>query len=206
MKQKTIGLVDYGSGNLQSVRKALEASGSQVSRVVQPAAFLTNKWDALVVPGVGSFGACAQNLRHAGLWNPILHWLQEGRPYLGICLGYQLLFESSEESPETKGFGILAGRVIRFSRGKLKVPHMGWDELIIRQPALFKGLPDPIYVYFVHSYCPLSEDASVVTSECEYGVRFAASITQGHIVGTQFHPEKSQRLGLQFLANFLNSF
>ncbi len=205
MKQKVVGLVDYGSGNLRSVGKALEACGAAVHVIDQPSGFLRPTWDILAVPGVGSFGESAKNLHGTGLWNPILQWLQEGRPYLGICLGYQLLFESSEESPHVKGFEILAGRVVRFPDGKLKVPHMGWNELIIQQPALFQGLVSPVNVYFVHSYYPIPENTDVVSSECEYGVRFASSITKGNIVGTQFHPEKSQSVGLRFLTHFLDS-
>lgn len=205
MKQKTVALVDYGSGNLRSVRKALEVCGATVRIVNQPAEFLTPAWEILAVPGVGSFGDCAQSLQRAGLWNPILQWLREDRPYLGICLGYQLLFQSSEESPGVPGFGILTGRVVRFSDDSLKVPHMGWNQLIVHQPALFKGLTSPINVYFVHSYYPIPGNRDIVTSECEYGMRFASSITLGNIVGTQFHPEKSQLAGLQFLTNFLNS-
>lgn len=203
--QKTVGLVDYGSGNLRSVRKALEVCGPTVQLITQAQSFLKPTWEVLVVPGVGSFGDCAQSLQRTNLWNPILQWLQDDRPYLGICLGYHLLFESSEESPGVKGFGILQGHVVRFSNASLKVPHMGWNQLIVRQPALFKGLVSPIHVYFVHSYYPIPENPGVITSECDYGIRFASSIAQGNLVGTQFHPEKSQSVGLQFLTNFLNS-
>ena len=205
MKRKTLGLIDYGSGNLLSARKALEACGAEVHRVDQPARLIAAEWDALVVPGVGSFGHCAQNLQRTGLWSPILDWLREGRPYLGICLGYQLLFESSEESPGVAGFGFLAGRVVRFSKNGLKIPHMGWNELIVRQPAIFEGISTPASVYFVHSYYPVPEDAKVISSECDYGTRFASSIVQGRVVATQFHPEKSQSTGLRFLTNFLHS-
>ncbi|PWU08345.1 MAG: imidazole glycerol phosphate synthase subunit HisH [Verrucomicrobia bacterium] len=206
MRQKTVGLVDYGSGNLRSVRKALEICGARVRIVNHPDEFANPVWEILAVPGVSSFGDCAESLHRTGLWKPILQWLHEGHPYLGICLGYQLLFESSEESPDIPGFGILAGRVVRFRDDKLKVPHMGWNQLIVHQPALFNGLSSPINVYFVHSYYPVPENEDVITSTCEYGsVRFASSIALGNIVGTQFHPEKSQSTGLQFLTNFLRT-
>ncbi|QQY08166.1 MAG: imidazole glycerol phosphate synthase subunit HisH [Candidatus Xiphinematobacter sp.] len=201
----TVGLVDYGSSNLRSVRKALEVCGAAVHLVDQPVAFDSTQWSALVVPGVGSFGHCVQSLRTKKLWLPILRWIEMGHPYLGICLGYHLLFESSEESPETKGFGLLAGRVVSFPRWKVKVPHVGWNELTVRQPVLFDGIELPVSVYFIHSYYPIPQDSEVISSECEYGVRFAASITKGRVVATQFHPEKSQSAGLRFIANFLHS-
>jgi glutamine amidotransferase len=167
---------------------------------------------ALVVPGVGSFGDCARQLHDAGLWEIIREWIVADRPYLGICLGYQLLFESSEESPGVAGFGALAGKVVHFLRGEvggeaLKIPHMGWNQLHIRTPSdpLMKGFEINPDFYFVHSYYPVPEDSSVVTSTCDYGVEFAASVTKGRISGVQFHPEKSQALGLAMLRNFITS-
>ncbi|ALJ56452.1 Imidazole glycerol phosphate synthase subunit HisH 1 [Candidatus Xiphinematobacter sp. Idaho Grape] len=200
-----IGLIDYGSSNLRSVRRALETCGAVVDLVDQPVAFDSSRWSALVVPGVGSFGRCVQSLHEKKLWFPILRWIEGERPYLGICLGYHLLFESSEESPEIKGFGFLAGQVISLPKQKVKVPHIGWNELTVRQPALFDGVMLPINVYFVHSYYPVPKDSKVISSECEYGVRFAASVTKGQVVATQFHPEKSQSAGLRFITNFLHS-
>lgn len=202
----TIGLLDYGGSNLCSVRKALEACGAQVQVVDKPTDFnLLSHSSALVVPGVGSFGFCVKNLKSKKLWIPVLHWLQVGRPYLGICLGYHLLFEESEESPEVKGFGILSGKVVRFSNAALKVPHMGWNELLVKQPVLFEKIPVPASAYFTHSYYPIPKDSAIISSECEYGVLFAASVTHGQVVATQFHPEKSQSTGLQFITNFLHS-
>ena len=201
-----IALVDYGSGNLRSVQRALEHSGAEVVDV-------RNHVDAggclaLVVPGVGSFGDCARQLREAGLWDFIREWLSSGRPYLGICLGYQLLFESSEESPGVEGFGALPGKVVHFTKDAgLKIPHMGWNQLRISVPGdrLMKGLsPDPEF-YFVHSYYPVPANSSDVTSTCFYGLEFAASVTRGNISGVQFHPEKSQALGLAMLRNFVTS-
>lgn len=200
---KSIGVVDYGSGNLRSVCKALEAVGASVALVTKPAQI--DSLDAVVVPGVGAFGDCAQNLRKSGLWEPVTEWLQAGRPYLGICLGYQLLFESSEESPGSKGLAILPGRVIRFTGVGLKVPHIGWNTLLETQGSMYKTLPTMPYFYFVHSYFPVPADDNIVSARCEYGGTFAASVSVGSLHATQFHPEKSQSGGLTLLKNFLNT-
>ena len=198
-----IGLVDYGSGNLRSVGKALEASGAKVTLLTHPARL--DDLDALVVPGVGSFGDCARNLRESGLWDPLLEWLRAGRPYLGICLGYQLLFESSEESPGVQGLGYLAGKVVRFKAQGLKIPHMGWNTLVDAKGDLYQDLPDATSFYFVHSYYPVPADEDLISARCEYGEVFAASISRGAIHAVQFHPEKSQSPGLAVLKNFLVS-
>ena len=203
---QVLGLVDYGSGNLRSVQHAIEHAGGTC--VLVRSALDAVDCAALVVPGVGSFGDCARQLREAGLWDFIKDWLAWDRPYLGICLGYQLLFESSEESPDIEGFGVLAGRVVRFEiGGGLKVPHMGWNQLHIRTTSdpLMKGFESNSDFYFVHSYYPIPEDFSVVTSTCDYGVEFAASVTRGRMSAVQFHPEKSQSLGLEMLRNFIGS-
>jgi imidazole glycerol-phosphate synthase subunit HisH len=201
-----IGLVDYGSGNLRSVQRALEHEGADVIHVTREAD--ASGCAALVVPGVGSFGDCARQLSDAGLWDFLKDWLAADRPYLGICLGYQLLFESSEESPGVEGFGSLEGKVVHFPRdGGLKIPHMGWNQLHLANPAdrLLQGFGENPDFYFVHSYYPVPEDGSVVTSTCAYGVEFAASVTKGNLSAVQFHPEKSQALGLAMLRNFLKS-
>ena len=200
---KSIGVVDYGSGNLRSVCKALEAVGASVSLVTQAAQL--DRSDAVVVPGVGAFGDCADNLRACGLWAPLRDWLQTGRPYFGICLGYQLLFESSEESPERKGLGFLPGRVVRFRGDKLKIPHIGWNRLRETRGPIYKSLSADPYFYFVHSYFPVPADDDIVSARCEYGGSFAASISNGTLHGTQFHPEKSQSSGLTLLKNFLET-
>ena len=202
----TLGLVDYGSGNLRSVQQAIQHSGGTCLLVHSPAE--AEQCTALVVPGVGSFGDCARQLHETGLWDVIQDWLAADRPYLGICLGYQLLFESSEESPGVKGLGALAGKVVHFPRGSgLKIPHMGWNQLHIGTPSdrLMKDLGENPDFYFVHSYYPVPEDPSVVTSTCEYGLEFAASVTRGNLSAVQFHPEKSQELGLAMLRNFIAS-
>lgn len=195
--------MDYGSGNLRSVCKALEASGASPALITQ--ASQLERLDAVVVPGVGSFGDCAANLQGTGLWDPLREWIEADRPYLGICLGYQLLFESSEESPGVSGLGVLPGTVIRFSEAGLKVPHMGWNSLTDLKGPLFKGLPEETAFYFVHSFFPVPADPSLASSTCGYGTRFAASISRGALHATQFHPEKSQTAGLAVLRNFLST-
>ena len=157
------------------------------------------------MPGVGSFGDCARNLRESGLWDPLLEWLRAGRPYLGICLGYQLLFESSEESPGVQGLGYLAGKVVRFKAQGLKIPHKGWNTLVDAKGDLYQDLPDATSFYFVHSYYPVPADEDLISARCEYGEVFAASISRGAIHAVQFHPEKSQSPGLAVLKNFLVS-
>lgn len=200
---KKIGVVDYGSGNLRSVSKALEAAGASV-RLVTEASQLPGI-DALVVPGVGSFGDCAKNLRQSGLWDPLSEWLREGRPYLGICLGYQLLFESSEESPGVKGLGVLPGRVVRFTDTSLKIPHMGWNTLNATNGPLYQALGEEPSFYFVHSFYPVPDEQGIVSGTCTYGLPFAASVSNGSLHATQFHPEKSQTTGLALLRNFLGT-
>jgi len=198
-----IGVVDYGSGNLRSVTKALEAAGGAVELVTAPEQL--GRIDAVVVPGVGAFGDCAENLRRTGLWEPLAAWLREDRPYLGICLGYQLLFESSEESPGVAGFGAIPGRVVRFAADGLKVPHMGWNTLEGVRGPLYADLPAEPSFYFVHSFYPVPADAAVASATCEYGRPFAASASRGNLHAVQFHPEKSQASGLALLRNFLNT-
>lgn len=200
-----IGIVDYGSGNLRSVRKAFECCGAMAALVQESPGF--DSADAIVVPGVGSFGDCAANLHSSGLWEPILAWVRAGKPYFGICLGYQLLFESSSESPGTAGFGLLAGTVQRFPDAGLKIPHMGWNSLTISNPAdpLFANLGPSPSVYFVHSFHPEPQNPGIVSATCDYGVRFAAAISTENIVATQFHPEKSQGVGLTMLRNYVKS-
>ena len=197
-----LAVVDYGRGNLRSVCKALESLGADVGLVSESKGICGA--DAVVLPGVGAFGDCSRSIDELGLREPLLDWLRSGRPFLGICLGYQLLFERSEESPEAAGLGFFQGVVRRFSIGKLKIPHMGWNTI---EPApgaaLFKGLGEEPSVYFVHSYFPQPADPSIITATCEYGECFAAACGSGNIQAVQFHPEKSQSIGLGILRNFL---
>lgn len=199
------GVLDYGMGNLRSVAKALEAVGADV--VVSDDRRRLEKSDLLVLPGQGAFGAAAGVLKRKGLTPFVKEWLQADRPYLGLCLGLQLLFERSEEAPGVKGFGVLPGRVRKFrprSR-RLKVPHMGWNEA--RPTArsktaegMFAGaLSRPDKFYFVHSYYADPEDRSVVWTESDYGGRFCSGVARGRLAAVQFHPEKSGRAGLVLL-------
>ena len=199
-----IVIVDYNMGNLRSVSKAVEHLGGtvQVSRV--PAEI--EKADKLILPGVGAFGDACRELRALSLFEPIRRFLKSGKPFLGICLGLQLLFKKSEESPDAEGLGILEGAVKRFRSKNVKIPHMGWNNSKIVNPnALVKNLPADPYFYFVHSYYAAPQDSKLVTGETEYGQeKFAAILSSGSIFATQFHPEKSQEAGLQILRNFIN--
>lgn len=196
-----IAVIDYGRGNLRSVVNALREAGASAELVSDPDGLQQAR--GVVLPGVGAFGDCADGLDQRGLRGPLLQWLSGGRPYLGICLGYQILFESSEESPGKPGLGFLKGRVVRFPKSELKVPHMGWNSLKLEPAPCWKGLPDNPHVYFVHSYYPEPTDGSLISARCDYGVEFAAAIARGNLWATQFHPEKSQEVGLRILKNFL---
>jgi glutamine amidotransferase len=200
-----IALIDYGSGNLHSVRKALLHEGAQVDLVSTPDG-LAGK-SGVVLPGVGAFGDCVRGLQSRGLWEPLRGWLLADRPFLGICLGYQMLFESSEESPGVAGFGVFKGRVKRFDDCGLKIPQIGWNALALTQPGhvLWRGLPEKPFVYFVHSFFPVPEESSVITATAEYGETFAASCGRGNIAAAQFHPEKSQAVGLRMIRNFVEA-
>jgi glutamine amidotransferase len=198
-----LALIDYGSGNIRSVHNALEHEGAEVKLVSSP-----NELDfasSVLLPGVGDFGDCVRGIKERGLWEPLHEWMKSGLPFLGICVGYQLLFEESEESPGTRGFGFFEGKVKRFSTPGLKVPQIGWNELEPTSTAhdLWSGLPEHPHVYFVHSYFPEPSDPSIVTSYCDYGQRFAASVARDNVAGVQFHPEKSQFVGLRILRNFI---
>jgi len=198
-----VAVIDYGSGNLRSVEKALQKTGAEPVRCA--AADELNGCEAIVLPGVGSFGDCARSLDERSLTPVLRDWLAADRPYLGICLGYQILFESSEESPEARGLGRWPGRVVKFEEAPgRKVPHMGWNNLTWGSPdPIYAGVPENSYVFFVHSYYPAPADESLVTAWCYYGVEFAASAAQGRVHGVQFHPEKSQEIGLRILGNFV---
>lgn len=197
-----LGVIDYGAGNLRSVLNTFEAAGvhGHLVRTPEDAEAVTH----LVLPGVGAFGDCAEKLRRQGLDLFIREWIGADRPFLGICVGYQVLFDSGEEDEQVPGLGIFRGRVVRFPESELKVPHMGWNRVTLGNPGdpVWQGMGDEPYFYFVHSYYPRPEDASLVAATCSYGEEFAAAIRQGNLVATQFHPEKSQKLGVQLLRNF----
>jgi imidazole glycerol-phosphate synthase subunit HisH len=198
-----IALIDYGSGNLRSAEKALTRVGATVRIVNRPED--VSAADAVVLPGVGAFGDCIRNLSKDGLDLAIKDFIATGKPFLGICVGLQMLFESGAENPGVAGLGILPGTVPRFASNGLKVPHMGWNRLRIRQPKcpLLAGIADGSSVYFVHSYYGQPRAKSVVAATTEYGVEFASVIWRDNIFATQFHPEKSQAVGLTMLENFV---
>lgn len=198
-----IAIVDYGMGNLRSVEKALMRVGADVRIVSDRQSVLAA--DALVLPGVGAFGDCIRNLEKVRLVEAIHEFITSKRPFLGICLGFQALFESSEEAPGVKGLAIFPGTVPRFAANGLKVPHMGWNQLLVKKPGcpLFKGVADGSYVYFVHSYYCAPNDNSLTCGTTEYGVEFCSMLWAGNVFATQFHPEKSQAVGLKMLENFV---
>lgn len=200
----TITVIDYGVGNLRSVTKALEFLGCEVKLTSEPEEVAQAR--KLVLPGVGAFGAGMENLRRMGLVEAIRDAVQRGTPLLGICLGLQLLFTESEEMGRHEGLKLVWGKVVRFpEQDGIPIPHMGWNALRIRRrEPLFMGVPDGAMVYFVHSYFPVPEDASVIAAMTEYGVEFVSAIAVENIFGTQFHPEKSSKIGLQILRNFVS--
>lgn len=201
-----VGVIDYGGGNLRNVLNVLKFLGHEGSLVSSPADL--EPVDRLLFPGVGSFGDCVDELDRKNLRQPLVQWIADDRPYFGICLGYQVLFEKSRETPESKGLGVFAGEVTRFpARPGRKVPHMGWNEVTPTDPSfyLWQGAPAPLYLYFVHSYHPVPEDRSLIASTTEYGEDFASSVARGRLFAGQFHPERSQEAGLTLIANFLES-
>jgi glutamine amidotransferase len=202
MRAPLLGLIDYGSGNLRSVSKALQKVGAQVETLATPDRI--EAMDGIVLPGVGAFGDCAQQLHERGLWEPLAQWLEAGKPFLGICLGYQLLFETSEESPGVCGFGRFAGAVRRFDTPGFKVPQIGWNALQFTRHGspLWQEMENGSYVYFVHSYYPVPTDPGIISATADYGTPFAAAVEEGALSGVQFHPEKSQDTGLTLLHNF----
>jgi imidazole glycerol-phosphate synthase subunit HisH len=200
MTRPPVAVLDYGVGNLHSAAKALDRAGAEV-RVV-PTVEAAAGAAGLVVPGVGAYGACLSGLASAGGAAAVAGWLEGGRPLLGICVGMQLLFEASEEGPVGDGVGVVPGKIRRLA-GRVKIPHIGWDEVTVRPGSrLFAGLDDGARFYFVHSYAP-DPDGEAVAAVCDYGGRFAAAVEHGNLFGTQFHPEKSGRAGLALLANFV---
>ena len=202
-----IAIIDYGMGNLRSVQKGFEKVGFDAVVTADPKVVL--EAERVVLPGVGAFPDCMRNLEQGGFVEPLLKVIQGGRPFLGICLGLQLLFTESEEFGVHKGLDVIPGRVIRFPEGmeengeELKVPHMGWNQLAIHsRPPVFAGIDEGTNVYFVHSYYVKPADQAVVAATTGYGIEFCAAIWKDNIIATQFHPEKSQEKGLRILKNF----
>ena len=203
-----ITIIDYEMGNLRSVEKAFEKLG-HAARVSSDPADLQNT-DKIVLPGVGAFRDCINNLRAGGFVEPLLQHVEAGKPLLGICVGMQMLFDESEEFGRHQGLGLVPGRVVQFPTGmqeggeQLKVPHMGWNNLLIKQSApIFEDTADGSFVYFVHSYYCLADDPADVAATCRYGdVEFCAAVWRDNLRATQFHPEKSQTIGLDIFDKF----
>ena len=197
-----IAIIDYQMGNLRSVQKGFEKVGQEAQIVSDPQQL--EGATKVVLPGVGAFGDAIQELTARGFVDPLREWLEQDRPFLGICLGLQLLFERSFEGGEHSGLGVLAGEVRRFDvPAPLKVPHMGWNELQLQKPApILEGINSGDHLYFVHSYYVAPEDREVVAVEADYGGPFCAMVWRGQLFATQFHPEKSQQVGLHILKNF----
>ncbi len=202
-----IGIVDYGMGNLHSVRKAFQAVGAPVEIITSAAQIRAA--EKIVLPGVGACRDAIRTLREKELVSSIQEAVHRDTPFLGICLGLQMLFDVSYEDGEYRGLGIVPGKVIRFDfsgradENDLKIPHMGWNQLRMKKPSpLYRGLPDGTYVYFVHSYYVVPVEDSVIATTTEHGVEFVSSIQRGNLFAVQFHPEKSQAQGLKILENF----
>jgi glutamine amidotransferase len=203
-----IAVTDYGAGNLRNVCKALEHVGANIILTDDP--HVIAHADKVVVPGVGAFADCQQGLKSRGLWAPVQDFARSGKLVLGICVGMQLLFDVGEEMGEWEGLGLIGGRVVKFAGdafdGKqgLKVPHIGWNQLKLTQPhPLTQGVPAGGYAYFVHSFHPRVDDASHILATTDYGYDFPSVVAKGNVWGIQFHPEKSQDVGLQMLKNFV---
>lgn len=201
--QARIGVVDYGGGNLQNVLNALKFLGTEGRLVTGPEQF--EGLDQLIFPGVGAFGDSMDQIDRRDLREPVGDWLSADRPFFAICVGYQALFEESEESPGAKGLGFFEGAVTRFPAASgLKVPHMGWNTVKVRDTSdpIWKGLPPEPHLYFVHSYYP-NPEPGLVAATTDYGIEFSCAIRQGNLFACQFHPERSQSVGLRLLKNFL---
>lgn len=196
-----IAIIDYGMGNLRSVQAGLEHVGQKAFITDDPKQIADAP--AVVLPGVGAFGDAIKRLEETGLGDAFREAVQSGKPCLGICLGLQLLFSESDEGGLYNGLDIIPGRVTRFTH-QLKIPHMGWNQLDIKKPddPIFDGIPDGSYMYFVHSYYVQPEDPDAIATTTDYGIHFTSMIAKGNLFATQFHPEKSQNVGLQLLRNF----
>ena len=200
-----IALLDYGSGNLRSVEKALRKVGADVNVITHPDGMKDAR--GVVLPGVGAFDDCITAMQRQELLGGVKEVIKSGRPFLGICVGYQALFEKSEEFNSCAvGLGVFGGKVVRFpTKPGLKVPQIGWNQIQFAQPAcpLLRGIEEGSFVYFVHSFFPKPIDQSIVATRTEYGETFASAVWRDNVFATQFHPEKSQRVGLRLLQNFV---
>ena len=196
-----IAIIDYGMGNLRSVQKALEKVGAKA--LITHDAFTIEKSEKIVLPGVGAMKPAMEQLQDLKLIEPIKRVIEKGKPFLGICLGLQLLFEESDEGGRVNGIGILKGSVKKFTQGK--VPHMGWNQVNIKNKnaRIFEGTKEASDVYFCHSYYVQPQENKIIASMTEYGINFVSAVASNNVFGLQFHPEKSQKVGLQVLKNFV---
>lgn len=207
-ERSMIAIIDYDAGNMKSVEKAIQFLGEDALITRNRDEIL--KADGVILPGVGAFGDCMEKLHHYGLVEVIRDRVAMEKPFLGICLGLQLLFESSEESPGVEGLGVLQGKIVRLpADAGVKIPHIGWNNLQFPKERkskgrLFEGIEENSYVYFVHSYYLQAKDPGIVTAVAEYGASIHASIEQGNVFACQFHPEKSSEVGLKILRNFIS--
>ncbi|MDD5019024.1 MAG: imidazole glycerol phosphate synthase subunit HisH [Candidatus Omnitrophica bacterium] len=199
---RKIAIIDYGMGNLYSVRNTLASLGIATDTIGFADRLM--RYDKLILPGVGAFGDAMKELRQRGFVGPVKEYIAAGRPFLGICLGMQLLFEKSQESAGVEGLGVIAGTVRKFS-GRLKIPHMGWNKIVRTsvRSRIFRSLKKDFYAYFCHSFFVAPTDKKVVIGETRYGIKFASMVEEGNVYGMQFHPEKSQDVGWTLLRNFI---
>lgn len=197
-----IKIIDYGMGNLRSVEKAFQLYTNDVEIIHSPAEI--EKASALVLPGDGAFGMAMHNIRTGGWLDPLKDYIYQNKPFLGICLGYQLLFDTSEEFGHHQGLGIIKGKVIHFKDTGLKIPHMGWNQVKLLQNNIYlDGIEDNSFFYFIHTYHPVIEEGDWIIGECEYGYSFPCIAGKGNVLATQFHPEKSHNVGLKIIENFV---
>ena len=201
-----IAIVDYGVGNLYSVEKAFAKFSDDV--ILTQSADVIDKADKVVLPGVGAFGDCMKSFKASGLMDAVMRAVENNKPVMGICVGLQIMFEGSEESPDIKGLGIFKGMVRKINAPGLKIPHMGWNSLTINENThvdinLFKNIRKSPYVYFVHSYHAVPEDKSIILATSVYGEEITAAVGKNNVIATQFHPEKSGDIGLSIIKNFV---
>ncbi len=198
-----IAIVDYGAGNLHSVKNALDFIGAE--SVVTSSADVIADADKVILPGVGAFGDAMARLNESALTEPVKRAIADGKPFLGICLGLHMLFEESEESAGANGLGVFKGKIVKIPDTGLKIPHMGWNSIdVVKDSRILKGIGDEPYVYFVHSYYIKPEDKEIVSAYTEYGARLAIAVEKDNVFAAQFHPEKSGDIGMTILKNFVS--
>ncbi|MEJ2568224.1 MAG: imidazole glycerol phosphate synthase subunit HisH [candidate division WOR-3 bacterium] len=195
-----IAIIDYGAGNLRSVKKAF--NHLEVKNIIATSAEDLSDVNGIVLPGVGAFGSAMEKLKETNFYEGIKSWISAGKPFLGICLGMQMLFEESTESENVRGFGVLKGKCERFKKGK--VPQIGWNRInIVKESPLLKGIPDETFFYFLHGYYVEAKNPDIITAKTDYFVEYTSIIANGNVFGVQFHPEKSGKMGLKMLKNWV---